>query len=127
MLTAQVVAWTVVAGVLSVSRLLKSVQYTAAIGQPGGLTAKLGHGADLLAQNSWFGLLCAAAICVGLVRRRCSTVAMYAVAGLIALAFLQPPVLFTRSHDVITLLALTGAGLMWDLRCSSSAPGSTLT
>lgn len=37
---------------------------------------------------------------------------MFAIAGLIELSFLQPAVLFTRSHDVITLLALTGAGLI---------------
>jgi hypothetical protein len=125
-LTAQAVAWAVVAGVLSGSRLLKSVQYTAAIAQPGGLAAKLGRGADLLAHNSWFGLLCAAAICVGVARRRCPpAVMMFAISGLIALSFIQPPALFTRSHDVMTLLALTGAGLMWDLR-PGAAPKARL-
>lgn len=33
-----------------------------------------------------------------------------------ASSFLKPPVLSTQPHDVITLIALTGAGLIWDLR-----------
>jgi hypothetical protein len=118
MLVAALVAgWSAVAAIMSVSRLRDSAQYTAALAPPGGLQAKLGRGVDLLADNRWYALLCFAAITVGLVRRRFpARVTTVSIVGLVALSLLQPPVLVARSHDVVTLLALTGIGLIWDVR-----------
>lgn len=117
MLTAQIAGWGIVAGALSPSRLLRSVRYTAGIAEPGGLPAKLGRGGDLLVAHRGFSLLCVAAIFLGMARRRWPLeVTMSAVAGLIALSLLEHPVLVVRSHDVITLLVLTGVGLIFDLR-----------
>ncbi len=116
----QVVAWTLVRWVVSLSRLSMSLEYTSGTSAAGGLPAKLGRGVDLMVDNSWFALLCIAAVAVGLARRRLSfTAGNAAVVGLVALSFIQPPALFVRSHDVVTLVAFTGVGLMCGLRRSA--------
>lgn len=117
LVAAQIVAWTLVAWIVSMSRLSMSLEYTSGTTTAGGLPAKLGRGVDLMVNNSWFALLCIAAVAVGLARRRLSfTVATAAVVSLVALSFIQPPALFVRSHDVVTLVALTGVGLVCGLR-----------
>lgn len=122
LVTAQAAGWVLVASVMSVSWVSMSWHYTLAIGAPGGLPAKLGRGVDLMAGNSWFAFLCVAAIGLGVVRRRLPFVVVVgATAGLVGMAFLQPAVFFVRSHDVVTLVALTGVGLIWDLRPSADS------
>ena len=113
----QALGWGVVVAVLSPSRLRESFDYTSAVSGTGGLVTKLHGGVDLLRANPWFAGLCVAALLLGLLRPLLPPVLLQvAVAGVVALEFARPAVLFVRSHDVVTLLVLAGVGLLWDLR-----------
>jgi hypothetical protein len=127
LLIALVAGWSAVAATMSFSRLRDTVHYSATTAAPEGLAAKLGRGIDLLADNRWYSLLCLAAVVLGFARHRLPPVATAVVTlGLVALAFMEPPVLFIRSHDVVTLLALTGIGLVWDLRPDAAPAARSL-
>ena len=116
----QAVGWAVVAAVFSGSRLVRSFEYTPSIAAPGGALTRLDRAADIITASGRFELLCIACIVLGVLRRRLTfPVVTVVLAVLVALTFAGPPALFVRSHDIAVLVALTGLGLLGDLRRSA--------
>jgi hypothetical protein len=75
---------------------------------------------SLLAANTPFLILCGAAIGIGATRRVFPLFAPFATAAVVAALFATTPALFARSHDAVTLVALTGLGLLSGLRTGAS-------
>jgi hypothetical protein len=111
------VAWAIVVLSLSFTRLYESIVYLSAINDPGGLARKWTFTLNLLGANALFSTLCVAAIIVGLLRERLGpVVTQIAIAAIIAGLFLTEPAFYARSHDIVTLVALTGLGFLAGLR-----------
>lgn len=124
---AQLAAWVVVVAVMSMSRLLGSLTYQATMSEEGGVSSRFNRGIDLLASNRWFAVLCLAAVVLGVVRRKLPLLVLAGtVAALVGLSFLRSPALFVRSHDVVTLLALSGVGILWSGRRAADATSRIL-
>jgi hypothetical protein len=110
-------AWTLVVLSLSFTRLYESLVYLSAINDPGGMGRKLEFAFTTLRANLPFSMLLASALAFGLFRQRLHPITVQVVlVGLIAALFFVKPVFYARSHDVVTLAALTGIGLLTGLR-----------
>lgn len=110
-------AWSVTVLSLSFERLYESVIYLSAINDVGGVSRKMAFAIQTLRTHPFFAMLCAAAVLIGLLRRRLGqSVTQVAAAAILAGLFLTTPSLYVRSHDVVTLAALMGLGLLSGLR-----------
>ncbi len=119
----QVAAWTLVASALSLDRLLASARYLSAINDVGNLPRKIDFSLGLLQHNPTFTAACVLAVVVGVIRNRIgSTVTAVAIAALVGVLLTRPPCLFGRSHDALTIIALTGFGLVPALWRKMAAP-----
>ncbi len=106
---------------LSFGRLYDSIIYLSAINDVGGVSRKIAFALETLRAKPLFALLCAVAVLVGLLRQRLGpSVTQIATAAVLAGLFLTSPSLYVRSHDVVTLAALTGLGLLSGLRASAN-------
>jgi hypothetical protein len=109
----QILAWAAIAWALTPQKLLDSLAYLAAINDVGGWGRKLDFSLGLLRTYETFAIACIGAIIVGLLRIRLGAgVTALLTAGLVGFLFTAPYALFCRSHDVVTVLALTGFGLL---------------
>jgi hypothetical protein len=110
-------AWALVVLSLSFTRLYESLVYLSAINDPGGVGRKLEFALTTLRASLPFSMLLASALALGLLRQRLGPLTIQiALVGLITALFFIKPVLYARSHDVITLATLTGIGLLVGLR-----------
>jgi hypothetical protein len=124
---AMCVAWAIVVASLSFQRLYDSAIYQFSINDAGGLGRKVTFAVDLLQANPLFAIPCVAALAIGVVRQRLGPhLTALASASVIAGLFLSGPVLFVRSHDVITLATLTGIGLLSGLRRGAGSVDRTI-
>jgi hypothetical protein len=122
----QAAGWAVVVAILSPGKLLDGVQYVMHSYAPGGPAAKVGRAAELLSLHPWFTIVCGLAICLGVARLWLPAVVTVVATGvLVALLFAHDPALFIRSHDVVTVLALSGVGLVRNVR-TRAAPEERL-
>lgn len=113
----QLIGWPLVAVALAPDHLLRSVNYLAAINDVGGWERKLDYSLQLLRGSPTFVGVCLGAIVVGLLRTVLGpALTGLLIAALVAWLFSAPYVLFCRSHDVVTVVALTGIGLVFGLR-----------
>lgn len=120
----QIVGWTLVAYALSPGKVVDSFAYLAAINDVGGLGRKLDFALTVLGAHPIFVIVCGLAALVGLLRERLgATLASLTIAALLAVLFAGEPALFCRSHDIVTVLALAGLGLTFEL-CRTSQPGA---
>jgi hypothetical protein len=111
------IATALVVTTLSFSRLEDSFTYLFAINDVGGIGSKLLASAQMLAANKLFAALCCSSALLGLLRNRVGSVATaVGITAVLACQFLVPPALLVRSHDTITLLALSEFGLLTGLR-----------
>lgn len=111
------IAWSLVVLSLSFARLYESLIYLSAINDPGGMGRKLQFVLTTLRANLPFSLLLVSALALGLVRQRLNPfVVQVALLSLITALFFVKPAFYARSHDVITVTALTGIGLLAGLR-----------
>ena len=77
---------------------------------------------DIFGGNIPFSMLCVAAIGIGVTRHLFPLLARLATAAVLAALFATTPALYARSHDAVTLAALTGLGLLSGLRTNASRP-----
>ena len=113
---AQSVAWSLVIVTLS-WRLYESAIYLAAINDVGSVSRKWEFSVGLLKKFPLYAVSLAVAAGVGVLRPWIPAVAMSLLtAALVGSVFSGPVALFCRSHDVVTVLALTGIGLLWSWR-----------
>ncbi len=114
-------AWVATVLSLSFGRLYESVVYLSAINDVGGFSRKLAFTLEVLRAKPFFAALCALAVLVGLLRQHLGPlVTQSATAAIIAGLFLTTPSLYARSHDAVTLAALTGLGLLSGLQFNAS-------
>ncbi|MDR6535948.1 hypothetical protein [Variovorax soli] len=100
--------------VLGPARLLEMVRFTNAFNNvSGGLSGKLGLALDAFAAHRNFALMCLAA--VALAAARCLNTPRFQLLGDMALGLLvlgvaasDAPTFFSRAHDLVVLLSLTG-------------------
>jgi hypothetical protein len=117
MATAAAVIGGIAVASLSPQRLWESVVYLNAVNDAGGLARKVEFSLGLLQRYPGFAALAALSILVGLLRPWVPGWFTTLAIGLIALAtLLYPPALFSKSHEVVTLAALGGLGLLAGLR-----------
>ena len=116
----QIVVWLAVALILSPDRLLKSITYLNAISDVDGFQRKLTYSFDLIKHNRVFANVLLGALVLGALRRRIGRAPTAIVTAMLVVSlFTSPVALFVRSHDVITILALTGLGLGCNLRSTN--------
>ncbi|HEV7877538.1 hypothetical protein [Bradyrhizobium sp.] len=111
--------WSLVILSLTFARLRDSVIFTGTAFDADGWGRKLAFVQDLFAANFAFSLLCVAAIGIGVARRRFPLFARLATVAVLAALFVTAPALYARSHDAVTLAALTGLGLLSGLRTNA--------
>ncbi|WP_205772415.1 hypothetical protein [Microvirga calopogonii] len=109
------IGWGIVATSLSVTRLYDSIIYLSAVADVGGMGRKLTLAFDILRNDAAFAILCLFAVTIGIFRRHLGAFAQIASVAIIGSLFFTTPALFVRSHDAITLAALTGIGLLTGL------------
>lgn len=102
---------------LTPGRLWASAVYLTQVNDPGGLARKAQFSLALLQAHPLFAALVALSTLLGLLRQRLPAWLVTTSIGLIAVASgLHEPALFARSHDVVTLVALSGLGLLGGLK-----------
>lgn len=117
----QAAAWTIVVAALSWRKLFDSIAYLSAINDVGGWLRKAAFTFRLLEMHPRFVAACAVAIVLGLVRSQIGTLATsLLMIGLAVLVYSGEPALILHSHDLVTVLALTGVGLLGGLRARAS-------
>jgi hypothetical protein len=87
-----------------------------------GWRRKLTFVQDIFGGNIPFSMLCVAAIGVGVTRHLFPLLARLATVAVLVALFATTPALYARSHDAVTLAALTGLGLLSGLRTNASQP-----
>ena len=112
-LVAQVLGWVLVVSALGSRKLSDGYIYLQATNDVGGLGRKLGFALETLASHLGFSMACLVAIAIGLLRWRLGPLGSSAsLVLLLGFSLAGPPALFLRAHDQITLLALSGLGLL---------------
>ena len=111
----------VVGGILAVwflswGRLYEGLVYQSAITDIGGWSRKLNFVVEKFSTNFVFFALLVVATIAGLIRGHYPRFTACISTGVLACLFILPPTLFVRSHDAVTLGALTGLGLLFGLR-----------
>ncbi|MBR0850296.1 hypothetical protein JQ543_21305 [Bradyrhizobium diazoefficiens] len=86
------------------------------------IRVKLGFVGRLLSTHPAFSILCLLSIGVGMLRLRAPVLAQIVLAPLILCLLAIQPTLHVHSHDVVTLVALSGVGLLAGLRSSAAPP-----
>jgi hypothetical protein len=81
---------------------------------------------DRFAANPYFSILCAAALVIGVTRLKFPLASRLGTIVMIASLFAVPTALYVRSHDAITLLALSGIGLLSGFKASASRAERTI-
>lgn len=120
---AQLLAWSFVTHALSFEKLHASFLYLAAINDVAGWSRKAEYSLAILQRNPTFSIACTCAILLGLLRHRIGHFGLAMITALlIALLFTGPIALFCRSHDVVTVVALTGVGYFFHLGADRAAP-----
>lgn len=113
--------------VLSIDKVISSVQYLNLINNVSGIAEKLGKTADLFAANPISAGLFACCALLGLLRGYLKSITFALVLSLIILiAPVFPAVLFVRSHDIILMLSLSGIGLLQNFRPMTSKAGQAV-
>lgn len=114
------VGWGLVIYTLSLHRLLDSIEYLSQINDVGGLSRKIAFSVSVLTANPGFQALCTVAILCGILRNRVDPRAIaLAISFALLLSLLRAPTLYEGSHDALIIAALSGIGLLADLRVSA--------
>ena len=112
--------WSLIAISLTPTRLYDCIVFSSTISfEPDALRRRLAFVHDTFAANPPFLILCLIAVIVGIGRRVFPLAAQLAIVIIVSSLFALTPALYTRSHDAITLVALTGLGLLSGLRTGS--------
>jgi hypothetical protein len=114
--------WALVISSLGFARLHDSLVFSSVNFDADGWNSKWNFVQNLLATNTLFLMLCVAAIGIGMTRHLFPLFARLATAAVLVALFAFAPVLYARSHDAVTLAALTGLGLLSGLRTNASRP-----
>jgi hypothetical protein len=110
---AQGAAWSAIVLTLSWRKLYDSILYIAAFGDIAGLGRKFDYALAIFTSSPTFAALLVGAAIVGISRCWIGQLWTAAVtAALVVALFALPPALFIRSHDAVTIIALTGLGLL---------------
>ena len=126
-MAAGVLAWATVLWALTPQRLWDSVVYLAAINDPAGFEKKILFSLNLAKQNPAFLGLCTTAMALGYFRPLLPAAgASLATAGMLLLSYALPPILFSKSHDVVTLAILLGLPLLSGFKAKASAAERTV-
>jgi hypothetical protein len=106
-------AWTVVINVFSASRLWDGFIYLSRLTDASEPERKFVFSLGLLRANLIFSELCVAAIVIGILRIWLDPrIVGLAIATVLAATLFFAPALFVRSHDAVSLAALSGLGLL---------------
>jgi hypothetical protein len=120
----QAAAWATIVLTLSWRKLYDSVLYFAAFGDTGGLARKLDYALAIFIRLPTFSALLVCAAILGIFRQWMGQLWTATVTGVLVVAlFALPPALVIRSHDAVTIIALTGLGLLSGF--NKNASGST--
>ncbi len=112
--------WSLVILSLTFARLRDALIFSSTNFDPDGWGRKLAFVQNIFGVNIPFSMLCVAAIGIGLTRHRLPLLARLATVAVLAALFATTPALYVRSHDAVTLAALTGLGLLSGLRTNAS-------
>jgi hypothetical protein len=116
----QVLGWGLVLATLGWSRLHGSYVFLAEGNDVTGWSRKLLFTLGLLQRHPTFASECILAAALGLFGRRIGALAVSAaMIAMMALTLLLPPALFSSSHDLVLLLALSGLHLLAGFRPSA--------
>ncbi len=109
------VGWFLVVFSLTPTRLYDSIVFVwVSRFEPDALARRLAAVHARLAANPPFLVLCMIAVIIGVGRRAFPLAAHWAIVAMVASLLALQPTLFTRSHDAVTLIALTGPRLaLW--------------
>lgn len=119
--------WGIIIYTLSLNKLINSIKYLSALNDPLDYIYKLQFIFTLFINNKLFSSLCLLSIMIGLFRKLLNTyILMLSISALMISLLFITPVLFVRSHDAITLLALTGLGFLFDLRKKATEEERTI-
>jgi hypothetical protein len=107
--------------ILSVDKVISSVQYLNEINNVSGIAEKFEKTADLFIANPISAVFFAVCALLGILRGYLKPIAFAPILSLVMLAALAfPAVLFVRSHDIILMLSLAGIGLVQNFKQMSS-------
>ncbi|UHS58229.1 MULTISPECIES: hypothetical protein [Agrobacterium] len=123
LIVVQASAWVAVINALSFERLLDSVAYLAAINDVDGWSRKIDYSFGLLASHRTFTIACTLSIVLGVFRQHLGVhLTSVGIAILVVILFKGHVALFCRSHDVVTVVSLTGIGLVTRMRRACFLP-----
>ncbi len=122
-----ILSWSAVIYTLSYDKLSNSMIYLSVINDRLNYVHKLNFVMGIFINNKIFTVLCLISIIIGISRKHINTtVFMITICAILLSQLYITPVLFIRSHDTITLLTLTGLGLLFDLRKRASLEERTI-
>lgn len=119
---AQALGWALVLAAFGWSQLHASYALLAAGSTVTDWPRKIGFTFGILQQNPTFASECILSAAVGLFGRRIGNLALsLAMIAMVLTTLLLPPALFSVSHSLVVLLALSGLHLLWGFRPSASS------
>ncbi|HET7124481.1 MAG TPA: hypothetical protein VFI51_10260 [Bradyrhizobium sp.] len=119
-------SWCLVALSMTPSRLRDCFIFSSTGFDMDGVRRRWAFVHDLFAANPYFSILCAAALVIGIARLKFPLASRLGTIVMIASLFVVPTALFVRSHDAITLLALSGIGLVSGFKTSATRAERTI-
>ncbi len=112
---------------LTPTKLYESVSYLNKINDVAGLRSKIDISLGMITSQPDFEFLLAGMLAIGFLRPSLPVQSVCIVSGAALLALqLEKPVFFMRSHDAMTLMALSGIGLLFGLRSRATPEDRTV-